>query len=80
MKVKVTRSTRSWFTDNREIEIEVPNGTEDIETFIKEHFETNEDDVEEKFFEAEAEEEYADPDSVYYTVKDDKGEITQWED
>ena len=30
MKIKVTRSTQIMYTDNRTIELEIPDGTEDI--------------------------------------------------
>ena len=79
MKIKVTRSTQIMYTDNRTIELEIPDGTEDIEAFVKEYIDENIDEVEDEFMDADLLDEYGDPDHIFYTVKADKGEI-QWKD
>ena len=80
MKIKLTRSTQFGYTDNRTIELEIPDGTEDIEAYVKGHIEANEDDMEDDFSEAEMKDEYSDPESIWHTTEDDKGEIIQWQD
>jgi hypothetical protein len=69
-----------WYTDNRTIDIEIPDGTEDIEVFVKNYIEENEDEIEDDFMDADVEDEFSDPEHLYYTIEDDKGEKTEWQD
>ena len=80
MKLTLKRSIHMWYTDNRTINIEIPDVTEDIESFVKNYIEENEDEIVDEFGNVDPQEHYGDPDSVWYDVEDENGTIIQWQD
>jgi len=80
MKLKLTRSTQMWYTDNRTIDIEIPDGTEDVESLIKKYIEENEDEIEEEFFNVDIDDEFSDPDSVWYSIEGEMIDRIYWQD
>jgi hypothetical protein len=79
MKVKVTRSVQSWYYDNRTIEFDIPNDVEDVKVYLEEQMEDN-DEIEDKFWAADVESEFSDPEHLYYEVVGDDGKLTEWQD
>ena len=80
MKIQVTKSTHMWYTDNRTIELEIPDGTEDVETFVKNYIEENEDEIEEDFNDVDVDDQWSDPESVWYGVEGETFDKIQWQD
>ena len=77
MKVKVTMTTDFIYSESREIEIEVPDGTKDVKTFLKEY--TDSDEAYDEFVDADTtQEEFSDPDGEWYTTEIN-GERITWE-
>jgi hypothetical protein len=80
MKVKIKRDIQMTYSDNRTIEIEIPDDVEDIRSYIEEQMEEN-DEIEEELMDADVEEYYSDPEHIFYEVSDENGEhIVDWQD
>jgi hypothetical protein len=82
MKIKVTRDIHMMYTDSRTIELEVPDETNDIEAFIRGYLGEN-DELKDDFSTAKtisSEPLFSEPEHIFYTVENEKGETTQWQD
>ena len=76
MKVVVTRQTDSWYTETKSIEVDVPDDTKDIESFIKDYLE---EDGEDDFSDADTDDdEFSDPEHQWDSIRID-GVEKQWQ-
>ena len=77
MKVTLTKQTSSWYTATQEINIDVPDGTEDVKAFVETFLDDGE--AEEEFSDADTEDQFSDPDEQWYTITDDNGKVDTWQ-